>query len=55
MFDCAIRPENHPLLVPADEWARASSEEISLDEVRLGLSGIQGSLSQAIIDARGGR
>jgi hypothetical protein len=50
--DDADLPPDHPLLVSPDEWADAAREDISLDEVRQRLSGIRGSLSQAIIDAR---
>lgn len=52
IFDDVDLPKDHPLLVSADEWADAVREEIALDEVRRRLSGIQGSLSQAIIDER---
>jgi hypothetical protein len=43
---------DHPLLASPDEWAGAADEEVSLDEVRLALSTIRGSLSEAIIDER---
>jgi hypothetical protein len=43
---------NHPLLVNPDEWAAAASDDIGLDEVRLALSAIQGSLSEAILEER---
>lgn len=52
VFEDISLPEDHPLLVSPDEWAQSGGEEITLDEVRRGLSGIQGSLSQAIIDER---
>jgi len=43
---------DHPLLVSADEWANAATDEISLEEVRRALSRISGSLSKAIIRER---
>ena len=45
-------PKDHPLLVSPDQWADAAREDVSPDEVRRRLSGIQGSFSQAIIDER---
>ena len=52
VFDDIDLPVDHPLLVSADQWADAAREDVSLDEVRRRLSGIQGSLSQTIIDER---
>ena len=49
--ECTV-PHRHPLLASPDEWANASGDEISLDEVRRALSKIRGSLSEAIITER---
>jgi hypothetical protein len=52
IFDDIDLPKDHPLLVSPDQWADAAREDVSLEEVRRRLSGIQGSFSQAIIDER---
>ena len=45
-------PCDHPLLAPAEEWADAAGDDISLDEVRRALSTIRGSLSETLLDER---
>jgi hypothetical protein len=45
-------PVDHPLLVSADEWADVACEELSLEDLRDRLSGIRGSLAEAILKAR---
>jgi predicted DNA-binding antitoxin AbrB/MazE fold protein len=50
--DEAGLPKDHPLLVSPNEWADAALEEIPLEEVRLRLASIQGSLSETIIEER---
>lgn len=45
-------PRDHPLLASPDEWANATGDDITLDEVRRALSTIPGSLAATIIDER---
>ena len=52
VFDDIDLPQDHPILVSPGQWAEAAREDVSLEEVRRRLSGIQGSLSQAIVDER---
>ena len=50
--DKANVSNDHPLLASSDEWASAACDHVSLDEVRLALSTIRGSLSETVIDER---
>jgi hypothetical protein len=52
VFDDIDLPQDHPILVSPGQWAEAAREDVSLEEVRRRLSGIRGSLSQAIVDER---
>jgi predicted DNA-binding antitoxin AbrB/MazE fold protein len=45
-------PRDHPLLASSDEWASATGDQVSLDEVRRALASIRGSLSEAVIEER---
>jgi hypothetical protein len=52
VFDYIDLPNDHPLLASPEEWSDAACQDVSLDEVRRRLSGIQGSFSQTIVDER---
>jgi len=52
IFDDIDLPNDLPLLVSPDEWSDAACQDVSLDEVRRRLSGIQGPFSQTIVDER---
>ncbi len=50
--DCVDFPPNHSLLVSPFEWSYAAHDDICLEEVRLSLANIQGSLSEAVLEER---
>jgi predicted DNA-binding antitoxin AbrB/MazE fold protein len=43
---------NHSLLVSPAEWSYAAHDDICLEEVRLSLANIHGSLSEAVLEER---
>ncbi len=50
--DMINTPSNHPLLVSSEEWSNAAQDDISLDEVRLALSILHRSFSEAVLEER---